>query len=174
MKRVLLVLCLVALNMGSVSLAAAQQKSTDEVQDLTAKIARFSPTVITADVSKLSANDRKALDKIIAASRLLDPLFLSQLWSGNLALQKKLEADKSELGKLRLHYFNINKGPWSQLDDNKAFLDGVPAEKPQGAAHYPDDMAKEEFTKWVDTRAPTEKAKATGFFQPIRGGRAGK
>jgi hypothetical protein len=174
MKKVLLVVCFIALNFGSASLAFAQTKSSDEAAQLREKIARFSPTVITADVSKLSANDRKALDKIIAASRLLDPLFLSQLWSGNLALQKKLKGDKSELGKLRLHYFNINKGPWSQLDDNKAFLEGVPAEKPQGAAHYPDDMAKEEFTKWVDSLSPAEKAKATGFFHAIRRGKDGK
>jgi hypothetical protein len=35
---------------------------------------------------------RQALTKIIAAAKLLDPLFLRQVWSGNDALKQKLEA----------------------------------------------------------------------------------
>ena len=80
--------------------------------ELAKKIARFSPTVLTADISQLSPGDRKALTKIIAAARLLDPLFLRQVWSGNEALNK-LEADKTAAGRQRLHYFRINNGPWS-------------------------------------------------------------
>src|SRR5215216_1759655 len=85
---------------------------------LAAKIRRFAPTVITADVSRLSAGDRRALAKIIEAARLLDPLFLRQVWVGNEALLKKLEADKTPAGRERLHYFRINNGPWSRLDGN--------------------------------------------------------
>src|SRR5262249_5344351 len=60
---------------------------------LEAKIHRFAPTEISADVSHLSPNDRQALDKVIEAARLLDPLFRRQVWSGNDALLRKLEAD---------------------------------------------------------------------------------
>jgi hypothetical protein len=81
---------------------------------------------------------------------------------------KKLEADKSPLGQLRLRYFRINKGPWSQLDENKSFLSDVPETKPPQAAHYPDNMTKEEFEKWVETLSPEAKEKATGFFYVIR------
>jgi len=70
----------------------AQMKNEGETQNLTAKIRRFAPTVITADVRQLSANDRKALDKIIAAAKLFDPLFIRQVWSGNAALEKTLTA----------------------------------------------------------------------------------
>ena len=76
--------------------------------ELARKIARFAPTELTADVSKLSPKDRQALDKIIAAAKLLDPLFLRQVWSGNEALEKKLQADKTAAGRQRLHYFYIN------------------------------------------------------------------
>jgi hypothetical protein len=161
--------CLLAITLSSFSAALPQAKTSSDEKDLAAKIARFAPTVITADVTKLSANDRKALDKIIAAARLFDPLYIRQVWSGNEALLKRLEADRSPLGKLRLHYFLINKGPWSQVDDNVAFLPNVPA-KPPTAAHYPDDMTKEEFTAWVETLTPEEKAKANGFFYAIRRG----
>jgi len=170
MHKFSITILLLAVIQSSFLTALPQTKSTDEEKGLAAKIARFAPTVITADVSKLPANDRKALDKIIAAARLFDPLYIHQVWSGNAALQKKLEADSSPVGKLRLHYFLINKGPWSQLDDNASFLPDVPATKPPNAAHYPDDMTKEEFTSWVETLTPEDKAKANGFFYAIRRG----
>ena len=171
LKKFCLILLILSLTTSSV---IAQAKSSNEERELSDKIARFAPTVITADLTKLSPNDRKALDKIIAAARLFDPLFIRQVWSGNEALLAKLEADKTPLGRLRLHYFRINKGPWSQLDDNKAFMPGVPEHKPKNAAHYPDDMTKEEFSKWVETLSEADKAKATGFFYAIRRGKDGK
>ncbi len=142
--------------------------------ELAKKIARFSPTVLTADISKLSPGDRKALTKIIAAAKLLDPLFLRQVWSGNEALKQKLEADKTAVGRQRLHYFLINNGPWSRLDHNEPFIDGVPQQKPPHASYYPDDMTKQEFETWVAGLPEADKQKATGFFHLIRRGADGK
>lgn len=59
--------------------------------ELAKKISRFAPTVLTANTSRLSPGDRKALTKIIAAAKLLDPLFLRQVWSGNDELYKNLK-----------------------------------------------------------------------------------
>ena len=134
------------------------------------KIARFAPTEITADVSRLSAGDRAALDKIIEASRLMDPVYFRQVWSGNVGLLKKLEADTTVAGKERLHYFRINMGPWSLLDDNMPFIDGAPKARPVGANYYPADMTKEEFTAWVQSLPEKDREKATGFFTVIRRG----
>ncbi len=152
------------------------QKKNEATGDpeLAKKISRFSPTVLTADTSKLSASDRTALSKIIAAAKLMDPLFLRQVWSGNEALYQKLLADKSVAGQQRLHYFLINDGPWSRLDNNEAFIEGVPKEKPPNANYYPDDMTKEEFNTWVQGLSESEKLKATGFFWLIRRGPDGK
>src|SRR6185503_2596289 len=117
--------------------------------ELAKKISRFAPTTLTANTARLSASDRKALKKIIEAARLLDPLFLRQVWSGNDQLHKKLEADKSAVGRQRLHYFLINDGPWSRLDENEPFIAGVPRVKPPHANFYPDDITKEEFNSWL-------------------------
>src|SRR5215813_11857700 len=117
------------LTMALLSTTLIGQKQTGN-SELARKIARFAPTTLTADTSKLSANDRQALSKIIAAAKLLDPLFLRQVWSGNDGLEKKLLADKSAAGQQRLHYFYINDGPWSRIDSNEPFVDGVPHEKP--------------------------------------------
>ena len=111
--------------------------------------ARFVPTPLEVDTSGLSAGDQKALDELIHAARVLNQLFLQQLWDGNLILYQRLKQDKTPLGQARLHYFWINKSPWSEIDGYKAFLPGVPAVKPPGANFYPEDMTREEFGSWV-------------------------
>jgi hypothetical protein len=141
---------------------------------LAAQIRQFAPTDISADTSHLSEGDRQALSKLIEAAKLLDPLFLRQVWSGNVALKQKLEADTSPQGRERLHYFMINKGPWSRNEQNKPFIDGVPHEKPPQAGFYPDDITKEEFNSWLATLPENDKHRATGFFTVIRRGPDGK
>ena len=149
----------------------SQKKQTPSGDpELAKKIARFAPTVLTANTARLSAKDKLALKKIIEAAKLLDPLFLRQVWSGNAELEKRLLADKTPAGRQRLHYFYINDGPWSRLDDNEPFIDGVPKEKPDQAAAYPDDIKREEFNAWVETLSEADKQKATGFFWLIRRG----
>jgi hypothetical protein len=138
--------------------------------ELAKKIARFAPTTLTADVSKLSPKDREALEKIIEAAKWLDPLFRIQVWSGNQELEKKLLADKTAASRQRLHYFLINDGPWSRLDNNEPFIAGVPKEQPAGANYYPEDMTKDEFNSWLATLSEADKQKATGFFHLIRRG----
>jgi hypothetical protein len=136
--------------------------------ELAKKIRRFAPTVLTANTARLSASDRKALSKIIEAAKLMDPLFLRQVWSGNEPLLKRLEADKTPVGLQRRHYFRINNGPWSRLDNNEPFIEGVPREKPPQANFYPDDITKEEFNSWLNSLPSPEKEKATGYFYTIR------
>jgi hypothetical protein len=130
--------------------------------------ARFAPTTLRVDTSKLSSGDRQALVKLIDAGRIMDEIFMVQYWSGDLALYSRLQKDKTPLGKARLQYFWINKGPWSFLDDFKAYLPGVPAEKPKGANFYPEDMAKAEFETWVASLSKGEQEEAKGFFTVIR------
>jgi hypothetical protein len=149
-------------------------KKTVGDPELAKKISRFAPTVLTANTARLSAGDRKALTKIIDAAKLLDPLFLRQVWSGNEALYEKLKADKTIVGQQRLHYFLINDGPWSRLDNNEPFIAGVPREKPPQANFYPDDITKDEFNKWLASLSDSEKEKATGYFYTIRRNASGK
>jgi len=138
------------------------------IAQLNKMAARFAPTRIEVDTSALSPGDKQALVKLIQASEVVNRLFMQQLWSGNLALYKKLQQDKTPLGRARLRYFWINKGPWSEIDGHTAFLSGVPAHKPLGANFYPEDMTKEEFETWAKTLLPSEKAQAEGFFWVIR------
>jgi len=169
MRSLVSVLILSTMLLSNVS--GMQRRGSNKVEgdpELAKKIRRFSPTMLTANTAPLSAGDRKALQKIIEAAKLMDPLFLRQVWSGNEALKQKLEADKSAIGRQRLHYFLINDGPWSRLDSNEPFIEGVPHEKPPHANFYPEDITKEEFNSWLEGLPGSEKEKATGYFYTIR------
>ena len=137
-------------------------------------MAKFAPVDLRVDISKLSPGDRAALGKLIEASRILNHIFLGQMWSGGPALYSRLKKDTSPGGKARLDAFWLYKGPFSDLDDHNAFLSDVPARKPMGAGFYPEDMTKEQFEAWVKTLTPAARADAEGFFTVIRRDASGK
>ena len=88
---------LILIVLGSLTISKAAQKAAaplpDEAQ-LNKMAARFAPTPIRVDVSKLSSGDRQALAKLIEAARVLNDIFMKQLWDGNAALYAKLQQDK--------------------------------------------------------------------------------
>ncbi len=85
----------------------------------------------------------------------------------NLPMLLDLVEDGSPAGQDRLHYFLINKGPWSRLDHHEPFIPGAPA-KPGGANFYPSDATKEEVEAWIKKLPEAERNRATGFFTTIR------
>lgn len=137
---------------------------TSRLQQMTS---RFVPTNITADVSKLSPNDRRVLAKLIEAGKIIDGIFLRQVWSGNVSMLLDLAKDQTPEGRARLHYFILNKGPWSDLDAHKPFVPGAPV-KPANAGFYPDDSNKQEIEQWIASLPPDEQAAARGFFTVIK------
>jgi Peptidase family M49 len=169
---ILISAALAAVTTGDIVTQAATQAPGS---DLRAMTARFAPADISADVTQLPDNERRALVKLVEAARLMDGLFLRQVWAGNDALQQQLAHDAAagspgaREALDRLHYFLINKGPWSRLDHNKPFIAGVPP-KPEAANFYPAGATKEEVQKWIDSLSGPAKAAATGFFTTIRRG----
>ncbi len=130
-------------------------------------IARFAPTDLTANISSLSPNDRKVLAKLIQASKIVDGLFLRQVWSGDVPMLLELAADQTAEGRARLHYFLINRGPWSRLDDDKPFVNGAPP-KPKKGGFYPDDATKAEIEEWLGGLSGEDQADAKGFFTVVK------
>ena len=149
------------------AMVPAQSSSQPDQAKLEQMTARFAPTEITADVAKLSPNDRKVLAKLIEASQIIDGIFLRQAWAGNPSMLLDLAGDTSPEGRARLHYFLINKGPWSRLDHNEPFVLGAPP-KPEGANFYPLDATKAEIEAWIKSLPAAEQERAKGFFTVIR------
>jgi len=129
--------------------------------------ARFAKVVLHQDLRALPEGERRALAKLVEAARLMDALFLRQVWAGNPELLVELAQDRTQLGAARLAAFLRNKGPWERLDGDRAFIPGVPA-KPEAANFYPPGATKEEVQVWLDRLTPAEREVATGFFTVIR------
>ena len=142
----------------------AADATLPQLQQMTS---RFAPVELKVDTSKLTPQDQQALKALIHAARLIDTIFLRQVWAGNRTLMSNLKLDSSPLGQARYDYFWLNKGPWSDLDEHKAFLPGVPARKPLGAGFYPENMTKADFEKWVAKLSPKDREAAEGFFTVI-------
>jgi hypothetical protein len=81
-----------------VSLVRAQPTSVPDAAKLAGMAARFAPTDIGADLSKLSTADRRVLAKLIEASKIIDALFLRQVWAGNDAMLLDLVHDDTASG----------------------------------------------------------------------------
>ena len=148
--------------------AQGKEISFPNAEALNQMAARFALTDLQVNLTGLSSGDRAALAKLVMAGRILDDVFLQQYWSGNEALYASLQKDPTALGKARLNYFWINKGPWSNLDGFEAFLPDVPKRKPEGANFYPAGMTKEEFDAWAATLPEQQQNQAKGFFTVIR------
>ncbi|MGH8092413.1 MAG: dipeptidyl-peptidase 3 family protein [Chthoniobacterales bacterium] len=152
---------------ATTAMAPAQNTGQPDQAKLERMTARFALTEITADVAKLSPNDRKVLAKLIEASQIIDGIFLRQSWAGNPAMLLNLAGDQSPEGRALLHYFILNKGPWSSLDRNAPFVLGAPL-KPEGAGFYPLNSTKAEIESWIKSLPAAEQERAKGFFTVVR------
>src|SRR4051812_12185542 len=159
------------------ALAISDQESTvmPTLAELQKMTARFAPADIGADISALPKNERDALARLVDAARIMDALFLRQVWAGNPAMLHELAQKAavpvgpraSRSAAVRLRYFLINKGPWDRLDHSKAFVPGAPA-KPESANFYPAGVEKNAVQTWIDSLDAETRARATSFFTTIR------
>jgi hypothetical protein len=160
----------VASLVGILALSASARAAAEQETTMTRL---FAPVEIGADLSDLPTSERLALAHIVDAARVMDGLFLQQVWAGNPSLLLSLLGDQSATGKPRLDFFLLNKGPWSRIEDNRSFVPGVP-DKPAGANFYPPDTTRDEVAAWFDRLDGKARAEATGFFTTIRRGRNGE
>ena len=84
--------------LGVAAFAMSISAADVTVKELRDMEARFAPVDLSVDTGKLSAGDRAAIVKLVEAARVVDHIFLQQIWTGNLSLQQKLQGDKSGSG----------------------------------------------------------------------------
>src|SRR5438876_8575630 len=90
----ILVACAIAAAAGR-----AQESTVPDTLKLQKMAARFAPTDIGADISKLSVADRSVLAKLVEASKVIDALFLRQAWAGNESMLLDLVRDQTPQGR---------------------------------------------------------------------------
>ena len=142
-----------------------QQKESEEVTMLKEKLAKFVPVKIQYDETILTDREKAVLEKLYYASKIIDDIFLEQVYSKNDEIKSRLIKSEDDLSKLQLELFNIMFGPFDRLEDNAPFI-GVD-KKPLGANFYPEDMTKEEFENWIKQNPQDEKS-FTSEFTVIR------
>jgi hypothetical protein len=123
------------------------KRKSDEGQigtndEIMKRIKDFAEVKLTADLGKLSVNQRKMIPILIEVSGIMDDLFWQQAYGDK---EELLESIDSEAAK---KYALINYGPWERQNNNNPFIEGV-GEKPAGAGFYPADMTKEEFKSFA-------------------------
>lgn len=103
---------------------------------------QYAKVTLTSDISHLSDNEKKMLDYLFEAGKIMDDIFWTQNFGGD-----KEEFLNSITDPDARIFAEINYGPWDQLDGLKSFIDGYGA-MPAGANFYPSDMTIEEFEEW--------------------------
>ena len=137
----------------------------EEIAMLQKQISKFVPTELKYDSNLLDERQRMVVEKLYQASKIMDSIFLDQVYSKNYEIKANLEKQNTEVAKLQLQLFDIMFGPFDRLEHNKPFI-GTET-KPLGANFYPEDMTKEEFESWIKNH-PDEEKSFTSEFTVIR------
>jgi hypothetical protein len=163
MVRGFMVMAMVILAFAAMPGCAKKEKITIEpAADVAERLKVYAPYDIEVPWQIIGEENRAALQKIYEASRVMDELFLRQVWSHNVELRDELaRRGNPEL----LRFFWRNFGPWDRIDDDTPVL--VKDAKPAGANFYPTDMTKEEFENWVKNH-PQDKAAFESNFTVIK------
>ena len=114
--------------------------------DYRAKVKEYVPVRLEADLSGLSARQRKMLPMLIRAAGAMDGLFWEQAFGDREGLLAHIDDPHAR------RLAEINYGPWDRLGDNRPFLAGF-GPKPDGANYYPRDVTKDEFGKAAESDA---------------------
>jgi hypothetical protein len=142
--------------------AKKEKIKIEPAPDVARRLALYATYDIAVPWSIIGESNRPALQKIYEASRIMDEIYLRQVWAHNV----ELEAELARRGNPELlRFFWRNFGPWDRLDGDKPVLVAEP--KPPGANFYPVDMTKEEFENWI-TNHPQDKAAFESSFTVIR------
>lgn len=142
-----------------------ENKDAEDIAMLKEKIAKFVPTELDYDSSTLDEREKVVVEKLYLASKIMDEIFLEQVYSKNDEIKAQLLKENTEVSKLQLELFNIMFGPFDRLEHDAPFIDSL--KKPLGANFYPEDMTKEEFENWIKANPGDEKP-FTSEFTVIR------
>lgn len=138
-----------------------EQKKDEAAEMLKKKIDKFAVTELKYDDSILTENEKVVVQKLYEAGKIMDEIFLEQVYSKNYEIRETLQKSTDAKDKLTLDLFNIMFGPFDRLDHDAPFY-GTAA-KPAGANFYPEDMTKEEFENWIKNHPEDEKAFTSSF-----------
>ncbi len=146
---------------AAVLVSCSDPKEDKKMENLKDKISQFVEVEIKYDESLLDERQKVVVQKLYEASKIIDDLFLTQVYSKNVEIKNKLQNSSDPEDQLTLKYFDIMFGPFDRLKDDEPFY-GSEA-KPLGANFYPEDITKTEFEDWIKTHPEDDEAFKSEF-----------
>lgn len=134
MKKLLLIIILLILG---------NQTMYSQNDYIKQRVESYKSVTLTADLSWLSASEKKMIPILIEVAKIMDELFWKQNYGDKNELLSKITDEYEK------RFAIINYGPWDQLNDEKPFVKGF-GEKSPNANFYPKEMTKEDFAKISD------------------------
>ncbi len=112
------------------------------VPDLAPRLDAYAPTELSPDLSHLSGVQTRVLEKLVAASKLMNEVFQVQATPCRQELLARLGGLPEGQREMVARYFRINMGPWDRRFHFEPFVGSWA--HPQGANFYPLDLTDEE------------------------------
>ncbi len=136
------------------------------VDDLSARLAGYVSTELSPDLSHLDATQTQVLEKLVAASKLMNEIFLLQATPCRRELADRIADLPADQQGDALRYFRINGGPWDRRFHYEPFFGTW--HHPEGANYYPLDLTDEEKAFISDSANGMD-----GLFTMVRRDEAG-
>lgn len=141
-----------------------QDENMEKVKE---RIKEYSPTKISADISNLNSNQKKAIELLVKAGHVSDEIFWIQNTPDAVSVRDSLMKSESESAKVYLDYVKINYGPYDEIYGGERFVGDGPSIRPLGGNFYPPDMTKSDFEDYVAAN-PEVKEDFTSLYTIIR------
>jgi hypothetical protein len=135
-----------------------------------APLPALNPVAVEVDITGLPASEQAALAPLLRAARLMDQLYMQQVWPGTRALITQRQSSQTSAAHAELDALNFFKGPWDLT--RTAFIAGVPSEQPTGD-YYPAGTTKHDIDVWLGTVSEPVRKRALGSFTTIERGQNG-
>ena len=139
------------------------------LKDVKKQLEALAPVTLTSNLTHLPVNEIKVIKLLVEASKIMDDIFLTQVYEYNPGIYKELKESTDPDDKIYLTLFKSMFGPWNRLKANQPFINS--ALKPKGANYYPAGMTKTEFIEWLKAHPEDREAFESNFTMIRRKGK---
>ena len=161
---------LVLLLLGGAVVLGMPEQSWPDAAALQTMTARFAPVDIGADVSALPAGERRALAKLVEAGRIMDALFLRQVWAGNEAVLARPAGRPDAARPGAPARVPRQQGPVVAARPQRAVHPRRARRSPRARTSIRPARRRPTSRRGSQTLPEADRARATGFFTTIRRG----
>ena len=147
-------------NPGATDSTAAND-STGATKSVAERMSKYTTVALVADTTNLTPKERQMIPLLVAAARLMDPIYWMQSYGNRDSLMATVSDSATK------EFLDVNYGPWDRLDNNAPFISSVGA-RPPGANLYPHDITKAEFDSAVAKGPPAHADSLKSLYTLVR------